>query len=103
MLLIIIIIIINLLLDELVADDDGSLDGVRVHDLGRVVQRDVGREIKLLVVDILKQLSEFGILMIMMMKVVVVDIWLSLSWKDKCWNGQKSNRTIRAEAYYWIF
>ena len=53
--IIIVIVMINLLFDELVADDDGSLDGVGVHDLGRVVQCDVGREVKLLVVDILQQ------------------------------------------------
>ena len=52
---IIIIITNNLLFDELVADNDCSLDGVGVHDLGRVVQSDVRRKVKLLVVDILQQ------------------------------------------------
>jgi len=44
---------INLFLDELVADHDGCLDGVGVHDLGGVVQTDVLREVHLLVVNFL--------------------------------------------------
>jgi hypothetical protein len=43
------------LLDELIAYDDGGLDGVGVHDLGGVVQADVLGQVQVLVVNVLKQ------------------------------------------------
>ena len=49
-----------LFLDELVADHDGCLDGVGVHDLGGVVQTDVLREVHLLVVNFLNRASIKG-------------------------------------------
>ena len=50
----------DLLLDELVADNDGSLDRVGVHDLSGVVQGDVRREVQLLVVDVLQEDDNSG-------------------------------------------
>jgi hypothetical protein len=42
------------LLDELIADDDGGLDGVGVHDLGGVIQADILGQVQVLVVNMLK-------------------------------------------------
>jgi hypothetical protein len=43
------------LLDKLIADDDGGLDGVGVHDLGGVVEAHVLGQVQVLVVNMLKQ------------------------------------------------
>ena len=42
------------LLDELIADNDGCLDGVGVHDLGGVIEAHILGQVQVLVVNMLK-------------------------------------------------